>query len=99
MIKQNRTIGHLKLRSEFSKQIHCKTLRAEKRKALLDMTFLNAKRVASCKYVSLIECNEKTKSFNLKIPQPDSEQRHNPDFRTVFKIMIGPFSSCKIGKT
>ena len=46
-----------------------------------------------------LECSEKTKSFNLKIPQPDSERRHSLDFRTVFKIMIGPFSSCKIGKT
>ena len=35
----------------------------------------------------------------MKIPQPDSERRHSPDFRTVFGIMIGPFSSCEIGKT
>ena len=47
----------------------------------------------------LIECSEKYKSFKLKIPQPDSERRHSPDFRTVFGIMIGPFSSCEIGKT
>ena len=46
-----------------------------------------------------IECSEKYKSFKLKIPQPDSERRHSPDFRTVFGIMIGPFSSCEIGKT
>ena len=46
-----------------------------------------------------LDCCEKTKSFNLKIPQPDSERRHSPDFRTVFGIMIGPFSSCEIGKT
>ena len=56
------------------------------------------------KYIELIakytlECSEKYKSFKLKIPQPDSERRHSPDFRTVFGIMIGPFSSCKIGKT
>ena len=48
---------------------------------------------------STVECSEKTKSFNLKIPQPDSERRHSPDFRTVFEIMIGPFSSCEISKT
>ena len=48
---------------------------------------------------SLIECCEKYKSFKLKIPQPDSGRRHSPDFRTVFGIMIGPFSSCEIGKT
>ena len=47
---------------------------------------------------SLVECSEKYKSFKLKIPQPDSERRHNP-FRTVFGIMIGPFSFCEIGKT
>ena len=47
----------------------------------------------------IIECSEKYKSFKLKIPQPDSKRRHSPDFRTVFGIMIGPFSSCKIGKT
>ena len=46
-----------------------------------------------------LERSEKTKSFNLKIPQPDSERRHSPDFRTVFEIMIRPFSSCEIGKT
>ena len=47
----------------------------------------------------ILECSEKHKSFKLKIPQPDSERRHSPDFRTVFGIMIGPFSSCEIGKT
>ena len=46
-----------------------------------------------------VECCEKYKSFKLKIPQPDSERRHSPDFRTVFGIMIGPFSFCEIGKT
>ena len=46
-----------------------------------------------------LECCEKYKSFKLKIPQPVSERCHCPDFRTVFGIMIGPFSSCEIGKT
>ena len=46
-----------------------------------------------------LECNEKTKSFYLKIPQPDSERRHSLDFRTVFGIMIGPFSFCEFGET
>ena len=46
-----------------------------------------------------LECSEKYKSFKLKIPQPDSERCHSPDFRPVFGIMIGPFSSCEIGKT
>ena len=50
-------------------------------------------------YIWILECCEKYKSFKLKIPQPDSERRHSPDFRTVFGIMIGPFSSCEIGKT
>ena len=45
------------------------------------------------------ECSEKYKNFKLKIPQPDSERRHGPDFRTFFGIMIGPFSICEIGKT
>ena len=48
---------------------------------------------------STIECSEKYKSFKLKIPQPDSKRRHSLDFRTVFGIMIEPFSSCEIGKT
>ena len=51
------------------------------------------------RYVLTQQCSEKTKSFNLKIPQPDSERRQSPDFRAVFEIMIGPFSFCKIGKT
>ena len=46
-----------------------------------------------------IECSEKYKDFKLKIPQPDSERRHSPDFRTAFGIMIGSFSFCEIGKT
>jgi len=50
-------------------------------------------------HTSVLECCEKYKSFKLKIPQPDLERRHSPDFRTVFGIMIGPFSSCEIGKT
>ena len=45
------------------------------------------------------ECSENYKSFKLKITQPDSERRHRPNFRTVFGIMIGPFSSCEIGTT
>ena len=49
--------------------------------------------------VYLLECSEKDKSFKFKIPQPDSERRHSQDFRTVFGIMIGPFSFCEIGKT
>ena len=56
-------------------------------------TFLSQSRILR------VECCEKYKSFKLKIPQPDSERRHSPDFRTVFGIMIGPFSSCEIGKT
>merc|ERR1711994_205286 len=48
--------------------------------------------------VYTLECSEKYKSFKLKIPQPDSEQRHSPDFRTGFGIMIGQFSFCEIGK-
>ena len=47
----------------------------------------------------VLECSEKHKSFKLKIPQPDSERRYSPDFRTAFGIMIGPFSFCEIGKT
>ena len=48
---------------------------------------------------TLEECSEIYKSFKSKIPQPDSERRHSTNFRTVFEIMIGPFSSCEIGKT
>ena len=51
-----------------------------------------------CYRAFTIECSEKHKSFKLKIPQPDSERRHSPDFRTAFGIMIGPFSFCEIGK-
>ena len=45
-----------------------------------------------------IECSEKHKSFKLKIPQPNSERCHSPDFRTVFVIMIGPFSFFELAK-
>ena len=39
------------------------------------------------------------KNWKFQFPQPDYRPRHSPDFRTVFGIMIGPFSSCEIGKT
>ena len=46
-----------------------------------------------------LECSEKHKSFKFKFPQPDSQRRQSHDFRTVFGIMIEPFSFCEIGKT
>ena len=49
-------------------------------------------------HIMQLERSEKYKTFKLKIPQPDSELRHSPDFKTVFEIMIGPFSFCEIGK-
>ena len=46
------------------------------------------------------QVNKQTnKNWNFQFPQPDYQPRHSPDFRTVFGIMIGPFSSCEIGKT
>ena len=48
---------------------------------------------------SLLECSEKDQNCKLQFPQPDYWPRHSPDFRTVFGIMIGPFSFCEIGKT
>ena len=60
---------------------------------------LHCPRKSRCPPPCPLECSEKYKSFKLKIPQPDSERRHSPDFRTVFGIMIGPFSFCEIGKT
>ena len=41
----------------------------------------------------------KRSNCKLQFPQLDYWPRHSPNFRTVFGIMIGPFSSCKIGKT
>ena len=49
-------------------------------------------------FYTLERC-EKDQNCKLQFPQPDYWPRHSPDFRTVFGIMIGPFSSCKIGKT
>ena len=43
--------------------------------------------------------NNNNKNWNFQFPQPDYQPRHSPDFRTLFGIMIGPFSSCEIGKT
>ena len=65
---------------------------------MLKIQFLSPAPKNACAHVA-VECSEKHKSFKLKIPQPDSKRRHSPDFRTVFGIMIGPFSSCEIGKT
>ena len=62
-------------------------------------THKNERRPGKYKNKYTLECCEKYKTFKLKIPQPDSKRRHSPDFRTVFGIMIGPFSSCEIGKT
>ena len=46
-----------------------------------------------------IEQSEKGQNRKLQFLQPDYRPRQSPNFRTVFGIMIGPFSSCKIGKT
>ena len=48
---------------------------------------------------SPLECSEKDQNCKLQFPQPDYWPRHSPDFRTVFGIMIRPFSICEIGKT
>ena len=47
---------------------------------------------------SLLECSEKDQNCKLQFPQPDYWPRHSPDFRTVFEIMIEPFSSYEIRK-
>ena len=41
----------------------------------------------------------KRSNCKLQFPQLDYWPRHSPNFRTVFGILIGPFSSCEIGKT
>ena len=46
-----------------------------------------------------LERSEKDQNCKLQFPQPDYWPRHSPDFRTVFGIMIWPFSFCEIGKT
>ena len=46
-----------------------------------------------------LERSEKDQNCKLQFPQPDYRLRHIPDFRTLFGIMIGPFSSSEIGKT
>ena len=46
-----------------------------------------------------IEQSEKDQNRKLQFLQPDYRSRQSPNFRTVFGIMIGPFSSCEIGKT
>ena len=51
---------------------------------------------SKAQFVCILECSEKYESLKLKIPQPDSERRHSPDFRTLFGIMIGPFYFCEI---
>jgi len=52
-----------------------------------------------CNETRTLECSEKDQNCKLQFPQPDHRPRHSPDFRTVSGIMIGPFSSCEIGKT
>ena len=46
-----------------------------------------------------IEQSEKDQNRKLQFLQPDYRPRQSPNSRTVFGIMIGPFSSCEIGKT
>ena len=46
-----------------------------------------------------IEQSEKDQNRKLQFLQPDYRPRQSPNFKTVFGIMIGPFSSCEIGKT
>ena len=46
-----------------------------------------------------VEWSEKDQNCKLRFPQPDYWPHHSPDFRTVFGIMIGPFSLYEIGKT
>ena len=50
------------------------------------------------KFFVLIVLIEKDQNCKLQFPQPDYWRRRSPDFRTVFGIMIGPFSFCEIGK-
>ena len=54
---------------------------------------------SSFQNICIIECSEKDQNCKLQFPQPDYWPRHSPDFRTVFGIMIRPFSICEIGKT
>ena len=46
----------------------------------------------------MIERCEKDQNCKLQFQQQDYWPCHSLDFRTVFEIMIIPFSSCKIGK-
>ena len=43
--------------------------------------------------------NKQNKNSKFWFPQSDHKPCHSPNFRTGFGIMIGPFSSCEIGKT
>ena len=54
--------------------------------------------VVYCHHYILERC-EKDQNCKLQFPQPDYQPCHSPEFRTVFGIMIGPFSSYEIGKT
>ena len=47
----------------------------------------------------IVERSEKDQNWKLQFPQADYLQGRSPDFKTVFGIMIGPFSACKIGRT
>ena len=47
-------------------------------------------------YLFLPHGTEKDQNCKLQFPQADYFLRNSPDFRTVFGIMIGPFSFCEI---
>ena len=65
----------------------------------MQMSALISKEEEERRWACLTERSEKDQNCKLQFPQPDYEPRHSPNFRTVFGIMIGPFSFCEIGKT
>ena len=49
--------------------------------------------------VYILMRSEEYHNCKLQLPKADYFPRNSPDFRTVFGIMIGPFSFCEISKT
>ena len=66
---------------------------------LLHLSLVHEESVNDFPGIYILERSEKVQNCKLQFPQADYIPRNSPNFRTVFGIMIGPFSSCEIGKT
>ena len=66
---------------------------------LLHLSLVHEESVNDFHGIYILKRSETDQKCKLRFPQADYLPRNSPDFRTVFGIMIGPFSFCEISKT